>query len=281
MFAHHKQAKRPIGHPFLAAQRPGEAFELPSGAEAPSRLSDVEAARGALEEMFSDLPASEDSPATHSPGGPTVVVKRRRTLGASVGRDSSDSIASCAQQTEQATPPLLGQELQRESRVFRVGQSLKTAQEPSASFVGLLAGAADASRSVVPVAPPIVAAKRPPRRAAPVVISTFPASSMQLSARRTPVAAAATGRDDTDLAFQLAALDETLMAIRAASELRFIDPVPIGTRQRANCYAALRERIALLRQKEQALRHAEVTRALTWIKPAIVKYNLTREDLGI
>lgn len=255
----HYRNDRQVTHPWLGRQRT-QSLELPPGAEAP-----VSAARLALEAAFDELLPSQALQSRTAADAPAVVVKRRRTLPAhavpgrpgDASRDPHDAQANAVPEGERAP------------RVFRVDSApvqkvIAPAPEPAAdSWLG------DSTDELWIEPVPLVAARRPRRRAAPAIVTTVVPESTKPTVRHVHA------NEADGLLARLAALEATFSVIRQAQSFTGIE---LPNRRR---YTALVAQIELLRTVAEAARRVETAKAISRIKRDIKRYGLSRDDLGI
>jgi len=274
----HERNERQLAHPWLLARQRSQ-LDLPPGAEAPPH-----SARIALEAAFAD-PGTSPPPDTRSADSngvhaeartaaatPAVVVKRKRVFAppdAPPGGGPED------------LPEHDSAEDDRAPRIFRVPPaSLPTGAAAPESTVSPPAAALDGMDVELPPIP-VTAARRPRRRASPVIV-TMHAAPPQDAAE--PVPPRETEDEASALSERLAALDATFARIQDARDFRLPNPSgPSRRRRGSHGYAALLAEIERLQAvaEAQAKREAEAARAVSWIKRAIADYGLTRRDLGI
>lgn len=255
----HDRSERQVTHPWLARQRTPK-LELPPGAEAP-----VSAARLALESAFDEVRTSEaHSQARTAAHTPAVVVKRKRTLAPPAVVGLVD--ASRGQHDTQADAAEGG----RAPRVFRVDaapvvQATAPAVEPAS--VSKLGDEITDDTWIEPI--PLIAARRPRRRAAPAIVTTVVQESPE------PAVRYVVANEADELLGRLAALEATFSVIRQAQSFSATE---LRNRRR---YVALMAEIERLRTVAEAARSAETAKAISGIKRDIKKYGLRRDDLGL
>jgi hypothetical protein len=210
-----------IAHPFIDTE--------------PSESSQ---ARQAAEAAFKPRPPQ-------NPGGPVVVVKRRRPVGNAAGQQSEEA----AQPDDEARVP----------RVFRVEEVAAVPSERRD-------------------APSPSAEKRDPPAAVPGHDGSASLSASPTRRRRRSIHGKVTiiRPDRSDAALEAGpAPDASTGPGHAGRTLVFVD-AEVTAR-----YEAVTAEIEKLKRQAVALRKAEVAKAVRWIRQAISNYGLTERDLGL
>ena len=256
-------------------------LDLPHGAKPPPST-----ARQALEAAFSSPPTVPASPPAE------VVVKRKRTLIAS--NETSLAPVDTVLQVEAAGPNVEHEASERAPRVFRVD----TPVQVSPTVVQAMAGpglssdpsavpseSGDGAEQTLDIASvPVVPVRRPRRRTAPAVITSFevPCEAEVATEHVDDADARPARRDAEKLPQRLAALEPTFSMVRDAKEFRLVSrKEKVRGKPAKASYLALLVEIERLKLEAEVARKAEAAEAIRWIKKQIATYDLTANDLDL